>query len=1073
MRRRMMTGAMALVSAAGLARAQDAIPPLRLEVPVPVLDQGMMPVPPIEVAADDKVDVRDLRVVAQASGLVFDGELIRKTTFTPPGMRVLVTEYTFRVHESLRGGAPADVTVRETGGELANGDGMTTGRSHKLAEGGRYIVFLRPDAGEILAPFQRVLQVMDGGATVADETGRIAIGVRDGALVTRRRAEVASMSYIPAAPVEEPVNVGPPTIASEPLPPQPAAEAFPDRGPIPVGEVLAVVRQAGASGPATKGPAGLSSAAHGATDWNWCGYMTGAANFASLMPDNNQWAWLNTAMADWDTLVGAGGSSTWIFGLLTTGGNPIRNENPVANNNRHNAATPSDATMVAGGYGTWAANGSPNGICFIWYSGGNCTRLRETDVFVNPSNGTNELQYRKSMVHELGHALGLGHEGLYNAIMVSGTWRVPPNYGSFNYTRLDDAQGARSMLNWTNTNGFPGTWAYQNWRDISTLPQTHPNAGSAGDIGPNVTTLSTFFASTGNTVTVQRMHVENRGRVGYAGPVALNIYLSTNNIISSGDYLVWSGGWGSYPAEGASYNFNVNFTVPATVPTGNYYIGWIVSSPDGQLDGGNDTAIMVRDSSGSFAQRTIAISNTVPANDSCGSAFNVPVGTYSGSTTSATNDGATNCGNFGAATPDVWYSFTAPCNGQLLLDTCGSNYDTVLSVHSACAGTAANTVACDDDGGVCGPQPYRQSSLAATVSAGTTYLVRVSGYNGATGSYTLNVGFSAAVPPNDDCSSAIAIGNGTYAGSTTCGVTDGTTTCGTSDLSPDVWYVYVPVADGALSVDTCGSSYDTVISVHSGCPGTPGDTLACDDDGCGYPNSALSVPVSALTPYYIRVSGYNGSFGNFVLNTSFAPANDTCENAVPISEGSFAFTTIGAATDGPTEPNCSFCCGDPQVNQDVWFLYTATCDGTAEASLCDADYDSKIAIYDGTACPHDPGTALACNDDACGGTGLASLTSWTVTAGASYYIRVGGYTTFTGSGTLSVACTPAATPCYPNCDGSTVLPCLNVSDFACFLNSFASGDPYANCDQSTSPPVLNVQDFSCFLNAFASGCSGC
>jgi len=61
--------------------------------------------------------------------------------------------------------------------------------------------------------------------------------------------------------------------------------------------------------------------------------------------------------------------------------------------------------------------------------------------------------------------------------------------------------------------------------------------------------------------------------------------------------------------------------------------------------------------------------------------------------------------------------------------------------------------------------------------------------------------------------------------------------------------------------------------------------------------------------------------------------------------------------------------------------------------------------------------------------------------------------------------------CYPNCDGSTIAPILNVSDFACFLNRFAAGDSYANCDRSTTPPVLNVADFSCFLNSFAAGCT--
>jgi hypothetical protein len=60
--------------------------------------------------------------------------------------------------------------------------------------------------------------------------------------------------------------------------------------------------------------------------------------------------------------------------------------------------------------------------------------------------------------------------------------------------------------------------------------------------------------------------------------------------------------------------------------------------------------------------------------------------------------------------------------------------------------------------------------------------------------------------------------------------------------------------------------------------------------------------------------------------------------------------------------------------------------------------------------------------------------------------------------------------CYPNCDGSTTPPILNVADFSCFLTKFSQQDPYANCDGSTVEPVLNVADFSCFLSKFAAGC---
>ncbi len=72
---------------------------------------------------------------------------------------------------------------------------------------------------------------------------------------------------------------------------------------------------------------------------------------------------------------------------------------------------------------------------------------------------------------------------------------------------------------------------------------------------------------------------------------------------------------------------------------------------------------------------------------------------------------------------------------------------------------------------------------------------------------------------------------------------------------------------------------------------------------------------------------------------------------------------------------------------------------------------------------------------------------------------------------LQGACFVPSTPaCYANCDASTASPILNVNDFTCFLNKYASGDPYANCDGSTSAPVLNVNDFICFNNRFAAGC---
>ncbi len=69
-----------------------------------------------------------------------------------------------------------------------------------------------------------------------------------------------------------------------------------------------------------------------------------------------------------------------------------------------------------------------------------------------------------------------------------------------------------------------------------------------------------------------------------------------------------------------------------------------------------------------------------------------------------------------------------------------------------------------------------------------------------------------------------------------------------------------------------------------------------------------------------------------------------------------------------------------------------------------------------------------------------------------------------------IATIPGWAACAANCDGSSQPPALNVADFTCFLQLFASGSDHANCDFSTAPPTLNVADFTCFLQKFAAGC---
>jgi hypothetical protein len=128
-------------------------------------------------------------------------------------------------------------------------------------------------------------------------------------------------------------------------------------------------------------------------------------------------------------------------------------------------------------------------------------------------------------------------------------------------------------------------------------------------------------------------------------------------------------------------------------------------------------------------------------------------------------------------------------------------------------------------------------------------------------SVTLSIG----VP--EDCVNAMAVCPGSISDTTVGRSPDGSSTCGTSDTTPDLWYRYTPDSSGTATFSLCsGTNYDSVMSIHSGCPGTTVNELACDDDGCsaGGP-STITLAVTAATQYLIRVTGWNGSTGNFTL----------------------------------------------------------------------------------------------------------------------------------------------------------------------------------------------------------------
>ncbi|OUU23368.1 MAG: hypothetical protein CBC13_05815 [Planctomycetia bacterium TMED53] len=191
-----------------------------------------------------------------------------------------------------------------------------------------------------------------------------------------------------------------------------------------------------------------------------------------------------------------------------------------------------------------------------------------------------------------------------------------------------------------------------------------------------------------------------------------------------------------------------------------------------------------------------------------------------------------------------------------------------------------------------------------------------------------------------------------------------------------------------------------------------------------------------------------------------APANDDCVGATGIGEGTFAVTTYGATTDGPTS------CGGSTLN-DVWYLYTASCSGIVLLSTCgSANFNPQMAIYPGTsACPPDAASELACDAGSCTGSGEPEIFLDAV-AGETYLVQIGGFNGERGELTLDVSCPPADCHQFPN-------PNLSFDGFIGITDSNAPaavieyvGDPAANFtfDTITVTAAGNIDDLDVGVN---------
>lgn len=175
------------------------------------------------------------------------------------------------------------------------------------------------------------------------------------------------------------------------------------------------------------------------------------------------------------------------------------------------------------------------------------------------------------------------------------------------------------------------------------------------------------------------------------------------------------------------------------------------------------------------------------------------------------------------------------------------------------------------------------------------------------------------------------------------------------------------------------------------------------------------------------------------------PANDECDNAIPISAGD----TVTGSNVGATGADITSCTLNDVL--DVWYRLAAdTTTSYTIDTLGPVGFDTALAVFN--ACN---GSELACDDDSAGN--LRSRVTVALNSGDTVFIRASGYNNNSGTFTLNVR-VPPPPPANDNCPAAVVvstLPYRYMQDVA-----GATEDVDTSCNSGAAVTTLSGVWFS-------------
>ena len=335
-------------------------------------------------------------------------------------------------------------------------------------------------------------------------------------------------------------------------------------------------------------------------------------------------------------------------------------------------------------------------------------------------------------------------------------------------------------------------------------------------------------------------------------------------------------------------------------------------------------------------------------------------------------------------TATVWFAWASLMDGDVTLETAGSDFDTVVSVYVGDDLSGLSLIASDDNSGDDGIT----SRVSFHADLGGRYRIVLGGRHGSQGSYRLTWHQVSPPPDNDDFATARLVRSTT---GQVIGSTDGATAEVGEPLADglppifSVWFRWMAPRSGSAFFCAQGSLLAAEVRVYTGNDFT--DLIlvgAGEDRGTGESAVARFEAVEGMN-YWISLDSEDATTGPYTLAWNFDDLR-TSNNALAHAKRLIGFSGVvsGENYRADNEPGEPLHAGD-EGGRSVWFRWVAPASFRVVFETRHSNFDTLLAVYTGEDFVSGL-TPIASNDDF--ERQLTSRLSFEANAGVAYLIAV-------------------------------------------------------------------------------------